>query len=93
MRALLFILIIAVVAVLIAIGTGFLNINQIRGAKAPEVSATRNGVTAKGGQTPAFDVQTGSVKVGTKETKVKVPALIVEKPAQKQAQAVANNAQ
>jgi hypothetical protein len=93
MRALLFILIIAVVAVLIAIGTGFLNINQIRGAKAPEVSATRNGVTAKGGQTPAFDVQTGSVKVGTKETKVKVPALIVEKPAQKQAQAVVNNAQ
>ena len=93
MRALLFILIIAVVAVLIAVGTGFLNINQIRGAKAPEVSATRNGVTAKGGQTPAFDVQTGSVKVGTKETKVKVPALIVEKPAQKQAQAVANNAQ
>ena len=25
----------------------------------------RNGVTAKGGQAPAFDVETGSVKVGT----------------------------
>ena len=90
MRALLIILIIAVVAVLVAVGTGFLNINQIRRAKAPEVSATRNGVTAKGGQAPAFDVQTGSVKVGTKETKVRVPALIVEKPAQKQA--TTNNA-
>ena len=76
MRALLFILIIAVVAVLVAVGTGFLNISQIRGARAPEVSATRNGVTAKGGQAPAFDVQTGSVKVGTKEATVKVPALV-----------------
>lgn len=91
MRALLFILMIAVVAVLVAVGTGFLNINQIRGAKAPEVSATRNGVTAKGGQAPAFDVQTGSVKVGTKEAKVKVPALIVEKAGQ--SQAAVNNAQ
>ena len=90
MRALIIILIIAVLAMLVAIGTGFLNINQIREAKAPQVSATRNGVTAKGGQAPAFDVETGSVKVGTKETNVKVPALIIEKPAPKQA---TNNAQ
>ena len=93
MRALLLILIIAVVAILIALASGFLNINQTRQAKAPEVSTTHNGVTAKGGQTPAFDVQTGSVKVGTKETTVKVPALVVEKPARNQAAAVTNNAQ
>jgi hypothetical protein len=93
MRALLIILIIAVVAVLIAVGTGFLNISQIRGAKAPEVSATRNGVTAKGGQAPAFDVQTGSVKVGTKPATVKVPALVVEKAGSKPSQAVTNNSQ
>jgi hypothetical protein len=49
-------------------------------------------VTAKGGQAPAFDVQTGSVKVGTKETTVKVPALVVEKPGQKPAAAATNNA-
>ena len=91
MRALLIILIIAVVAVLVAVGTGFLDINQTRDAKAPELSATRNGVTAKGGQAPAFDVQTGSVKVGTKETKVKVPALVVERPGQNQA--ASNSAQ
>ena len=30
-------------------------------------------MTAKGGQAPAFDVETGSVKVGTKETTVTVP--------------------
>src|SRR4051794_11536492 len=63
MRALLLILIVAVVAGLIAFGTGFLKLNQTRGAKAPEVSTTSNGVTAKGGQAPAFDVETGSVKV------------------------------
>jgi hypothetical protein len=93
MRALLLILIVAVVAGLIAFGTGFLKLNQTRGAKAPQVSATRNGFTAKGGQAPAFDVETGSVKVGTKETRVKVPALVVEKPGQNQVQPATNNAQ
>ena len=92
MRTLILILIVVVAAVLIALGSGFLNVNQTREAKAPEVAATRNGVTAKGGQAPAFDVQTGSVKVGTKETTVKVPALVVEKPGQKRAAAATNNA-
>ena len=77
-----FILILAVIVVLIGIGTGFIDINQIRGAKAPEITATHNGVVAKGGQTPAFDVETGSVKVGTKEATVKVPAVEVVPPAE-----------
>jgi len=93
MRAVILILIIAILAIVGAIATGFLNINQIRGAKAPEITATRNGVTAKGGQPPAFDVQTGSVKVGTKETTVKVPALEVQRAGQNQTTAAANNAQ
>jgi hypothetical protein len=93
MRVIIFVLIIAVLVIIAAIATGFLNINQIRGAKAPQVSATHNGVTAKGGQAPAFDVETGSVKVGTKQTTVKVPALVVERPGQNQAEAAtANNA-
>lgn len=92
MRAILFVLIIAVLVVIAGIVSGFLDINQIRGAKAPQISATGNGVTAKGGQAPAFDVETGSVKVGTKQTTVKVPALVVEKPGQNQAGAVTNNA-
>ena len=91
MRAVLLVLIIAVVAVLVAVATGFLNIAQIRGAKAPEVAATSNGVVAKGGQAPAFDVQTGSVKVGSKEATVKVPTLEVQPP-QNQAAATTNNA-
>lgn len=91
MRAILFVLIIAVLAIIVAVATGFIDINQIRGAKAPQISATGNGVMAKGGQAPAFDVETGSVKVGTKDSKVKVPTLQVVPP-QNQAAATTNNA-
>jgi hypothetical protein len=90
MRAVLMILIIAIVVIIAALATGFVNINQIRGAKPPEVSATSNGITAKGGQAPAFDVETGSVKVGTKQTTVNVPSLQVQPP-RNQAAAATNN--
>ena len=80
MRAVLTILILAVLVVLAGLVTGFININQIRGAQAPEVSATHNGLVAKGGQTPAFDVETGSVEVGTRNATVKVPSLEVKPP-------------
>ena len=80
MRALLFILIVAVLVVLAGVVTGFIDINQIRGAQAPAISATHNGVVAKGGQTPAFDVETGSVEVGTRNATVRVPALEVKRP-------------
>ncbi|MEA3059964.1 MAG: hypothetical protein QOE50_1376 [Sphingomonadales bacterium] len=92
MRTVIVILILAIVVILGGLASGFLHINQTREAKAPEVSATRNGVTAKGGQAPAFDVETGSVKVGTKPTTVKVPALVVETPGGNQAQAATNKA-
>ena len=38
----------------------------------------RNGITTKGGQAPAFDVETGSVHVGTRSATVKVPDIRVE---------------
>jgi len=75
MRALIFVLIVAIILVVAALATGFVNIARV-GGQAAEV----NGVNAKGAQAPPFDVETGSVKVGTKETTVKVPALIVQKP-------------
>ena len=59
-----------------------------RGAQAPAVSATHNGIVAKGGQTPAFDVQTGSVEIGSRNATVTVPELQVKPPAENQ---VANN--
>ena len=92
LRALIFLLIIVVLVVIAAIATGFLDINQIRGARAPQISTTGNGVTARGGQAPAFDVETGSVKVGTKQTTVNVPALEVQKPTDNEAQENAVNA-
>ena len=77
MRAVLVILIVVIAAVIIALATGFLNINTVRGVQAPDISTTGNGVTATGGQAPAFDVQTGSVTIGTQPATVPVPAVNV----------------
>ena len=78
MRAILLVLILVILAVVAAIATGFLDINQTRSAEAPQLSTTENGVASRGGQTPAFDVETGSVKVGIGEKTVKVPTVAVE---------------
>ena len=90
MRAIILILILAVVVILAGVGTGFIDIDQIRGAKAPAVSTTENGVVARGGQTPAFEVETGSVTVGAKDATVKVPQVQVNPPADNEAAPVSN---
>jgi hypothetical protein len=81
MRAILLVLILVVVVIIGAIATGFLDINQVRGAKAPDIDASRNGVTATGGQAPSFDVETGSVGVGTRDAVIQVPEVKVNPPA------------
>ena len=83
MRTLILILILIVLALIAAIATGFLNISQTREARVPEVSTTGDGVTATGGQAPAFDVQTGTVSVGTQPANVTVPVpqVTVNEPA------------
>lgn len=73
MRAILLILILAVVVVLVAVGSGMVDINQTRGVKAPDIDASRNGVTAEGGQAPAFDIETGTVAVDAKPANVTIP--------------------
>ena len=80
MRAVIFILIVGVLVLIAGIATGFLNINQTRPAAVPQVSSNGKGVTATGGQTPTFEVQTGSVKIGAKPATVKVPSLQVQAP-------------
>lgn len=72
MRAVLLILILLVVALIAAISTGLLDITQTRSARAPQI-ATDNGITASGGQAPAFDVETGSISVGASQQNVTVP--------------------
>ena len=91
MRAVLLVLILAVVAIIVAVASGFLDINQIRGARAPDIDASRNGVSATGGQAPAFDIETGSVAVGTRDATVKVPAVKVN-PAGNEAAPAQNQA-
>ncbi len=92
MRTVIVILIVAIVALVAGFATGYIDIDQIRGAQAPKLSTTHNGVVAKGGQAPAFDVETGSVSVGSKAATVKVPALEVQKPANQAATANSANA-
>jgi len=82
MRIILFILILAVAARLLAIGTGFVRIPMTRSAQPPNVSVNANGVSVKGGQTPTFDIETGSVAVGTKTSNVSVPVVKVVPPGQ-----------
>lgn len=78
MRAIIFILILAVVAIIAALGTGLVDLDVTRGARAPNVEATGNGVVARGGQTPAFDVETGSVQVGTTQANVTLPRIEIQ---------------
>jgi predicted small secreted protein len=77
MRAVLLILIIIIVAAIIALATGLLDINTVRGVRAPDISTTGNGVSARGGQAPAFEVETGSVTLGTQKATVPVPSVNV----------------
>jgi len=92
MRAIIFILILIVAAVLIAVASGFLNIRQTQSAAVPNVDASRGGVTASGGQAPAFDIETGSVAVGTQQQTVPLPTVQVNPPAQGQDGAAGNAA-
>ena len=77
MRAILLILILVVVALIAAFATGYVDISQTRAARAPSIDAGDGAIRAQGGQSPAFEVQTGSVEVGTSEANVAVPKIEV----------------
>lgn len=78
MRAIILILIVAVVALIVAIQTNLINISQTRDAEAPAISADGSGVTATGGQAPKFEIQTGTVGIGAEPANVTVPVPRVE---------------
>lgn len=83
MRTILLILTLAAVVLIAAIATGFVDITQTREARAPSVEASGGVIRAKEGQAPAFDVQTGSVEVGTREANVAVPNIEVKRESKK----------
>ena len=80
MRAIFLILIIGVVALIAAIHFGLVDISQTRPAQAPTVAAEGGKISATGGQTPKFEVETGSVGVGSREQNVTVPSVRVAVP-------------
>jgi hypothetical protein len=78
MRRIILVLIIAVVALIVAIQFNLLSFTQKRAAEVPGVDISSNGITATGGQSPTFEVQTGTVAVGTRNANVAVPVPTVE---------------
>jgi len=79
MRTVLLILILGVVALIALFASGLINVSQTREARAPQVEAVDGSIRAQGGQSPAFEVQTGSVAVGTREANVAVPKVEVKR--------------
>ena len=88
MRVILFILIIAVAGLLIAIGTGFMSIRPTSTAEQAKIGTSKD-QSINVSQTPTFDIETGSVAVGTKRKTMTVPVLKVVPPGQ-QANTVKN---
>ena len=66
MRAIFLILIVAVVALIAAVATGLIDIRQTRRRVAPAIEADDGKIAPRPGQAPAFEVETGSVGVGTR---------------------------
>ena len=79
MRTVLLILILGIVALIALFASGLVNVSQTREARVPQVEAADGSIRAEGGQTPAFEVQTGSVAVGTTEANVAVPKVEVKR--------------
>ena len=79
MRAILLILILAVVILIAAIASGFVEISQTRPGEVPRIESSDGTIRAREGQAPAFDVDTGSVEVGTTTTNVAVPRVEVSR--------------
>ena len=77
MRAVFLILIVAVVALIAAVMTNMIDIRQTRPAVAPGITASDGKIVTRPGQTPAFDVQTGTVGIGTGKT-VAVPKVEIQ---------------
>lgn len=66
MRAILGILLVVVIAGIAAFALGFLDVDKTKDGKLPAIRA-------EGGQLPGFEVNTGKLEVGTKNTTVEVP--------------------
>lgn len=90
MRAIISILILVIIIGIALVATGYVRISNMRG-QPPALTATRNSVTVGGGKAAGFDVQAGSVEVGTENKTVTVPTSVrIEKPMGNEAPATNN---
>lgn len=85
MRATLLILILVVATLIAAIATGYIDITQTRQARAPKIKAADGKISATPGRMPAFEAETGSVEVGTREANVTMPKFEVKSDKKKMA--------
>jgi hypothetical protein len=69
-RFILTILVLVVLAAIVGVATGFVDLNSSGQLKAPKVN-----VSAEGGEVPKLDVDTKELVVGTKEQAVAVPTI------------------
>jgi flagellar basal body-associated protein FliL len=86
MRAVLFVVIVAVLLLIAALATGLLRFSSGMGSR----TETAANATAAAHQSRSFDVETGSVHVGSRSTTVKVPRLEVTPPANTASNQAAN---
>jgi hypothetical protein len=63
-------LVVIVGIVVLAFALGFINIDQTKSAKLPNVN-----VQTSGGQAPSFDVNTAEINVGSKKATIDVPTV------------------
>lgn len=78
MRAIFLILIVAVVALIAAVMTGMINLRQTQPAVAPGITTENGKIVARHGQAPAFDIETGSIGVGSSSRNVAVPRIEIQ---------------
>ena len=78
MRAIFLILIVAVLALIAAVLTGMIDIRQTQPAVAPGLESADGKIVARPGQAPAFDVETGSIGVGSSKTGIAVPKVEIQ---------------
>jgi hypothetical protein len=78
MRAIFLILIVAVVALILAVMSGMINLRQTEPAVAPGIETSDGKIVARKGQAPAFDIETGSIGVAGSNASVAVPKIEIK---------------
>jgi hypothetical protein len=67
-----------VVALILAVMTGMINLRQTQPAVAPGIETSDGKIVTRSGQAPAFDIETGSVAVGSGNASVALPKVEIQ---------------